>query len=184
VARARTVGIPGIAVLLAAGSAYLVYAGVTDTPVVEGLRELLAGRPPRPLGDAYDPGDNIVDRGDPSDAAPSPGNVTGSLGLVGSAARALPKFKMLFPTMTFYGRADRPDNPSSDPPQGKAIAAMTSAPVIAERVIALFRQQPGAQYWIWNRQIANRSTLWVRRPYTGANAGRNPHTDHVHMSFA
>ena len=56
-ARARSLGIPGVAVTIATFSAYLVYAGITGTPVVEGLRELLSGRPPRGTKEPYDVGD-------------------------------------------------------------------------------------------------------------------------------
>jgi hypothetical protein len=46
-------------------------------------------------------------------------------------------------------------------------------------LLAAFQGHPSAQYWIFNRQIANRSTGWSRRDYTGSN----PHTGHVHLSI-
>lgn len=46
-------------------------------------------------------------------------------------------------------------------------------------LLAAFQAHQSAQYWIFNRQIANRSTGWSRRDYTGSN----PHTGHVHLSI-
>lgn len=42
----RTAGIPGMGVVLAAGGAYLIYAGVKNVPFVDGLRALLRGNLP------------------------------------------------------------------------------------------------------------------------------------------
>lgn len=39
-------GIPGFALLVAAGGAWAVYAGVHDVPLVDGLRDVLKGRQP------------------------------------------------------------------------------------------------------------------------------------------
>jgi len=46
-------------------------------------------------------------------------------------------------------------------------------------LLAAFQTHPAAQYWIFDRQIANRATGWSRRAYTGSN----PHTGHVHLSI-
>ncbi|WFE28997.1 hypothetical protein O7623_07385 [Solwaraspora sp. WMMD791] len=46
-------------------------------------------------------------------------------------------------------------------------------------LLAAFEAHPAAQYWIFERQIANRSTDWSRRIYSGSN----PHTGHVHLSI-
>lgn len=46
-------------------------------------------------------------------------------------------------------------------------------------LLTAFEQHPSAQYWIFDRQIANRAYGWQRRPYTGSN----PHTQHVHLSI-
>lgn len=54
--RARTLGIPGLAVGLGALSAYVIYAAVVDVPLIAGLRELLAGQPPRQTKPDYQPG--------------------------------------------------------------------------------------------------------------------------------
>ncbi|MFV2021031.1 hypothetical protein [Micromonospora sp. LOL_023] len=51
--------------------------------------------------------------------------------------------------------------------------------VISPELLTAFEAHPSAQYWIFNRQIASRSSGWVRRIYTGSN----PHTRHVHLSI-
>ncbi len=81
--------------------------------------------------------------------------------------------------MTMYGLGERPDTPSSDHPLGKAIDLMTSDETSAQRIISVFRTQPGAKYWIWNRKKGALTSLWVPYTYTGPN----PHTDHVHLSY-
>jgi hypothetical protein len=45
-------------------------------------------------------------------------------------------------------------------------------------VIDRFEQHEAARYWIYNRQIASRTTNWLRQPYHGVN----PHTKHVHFN--
>lgn len=47
-----------------------------------------------------------------------------------------------------------------------------------EQLKRVFQAHPAARYWIHNRQIAHRSTGWVRKPYTGDN----PHDKHVHWN--
>lgn len=47
-----------------------------------------------------------------------------------------------------------------------------------ERVIAAFEKHPAARYWIYDRQIASRTTNWLREPYRGVN----PHDRHVHFN--
>jgi len=39
----RKRGISGLGVGMVAAGAYLIYAGITDTPLVEGLRDVLQG---------------------------------------------------------------------------------------------------------------------------------------------
>jgi hypothetical protein len=46
-------------------------------------------------------------------------------------------------------------------------------------VIAAFQRHPSANYWIFNREIADVDDGWRRRAYTGPNA----HTLHVHFSI-
>ncbi|WP_341715841.1 peptidoglycan-binding domain-containing protein [Micromonospora sp. FIMYZ51] len=47
-----------------------------------------------------------------------------------------------------------------------------------ERLKKVFEEHESSQYWIHDRQIANRSFGWERRIYTGSS----PHTAHVHWN--
>jgi hypothetical protein len=47
-----------------------------------------------------------------------------------------------------------------------------------EELKALFQAHPASQYWIHNREIANRDYGWDRRYYDGSNA----HDKHVHWN--
>lgn len=184
-------GVSGVAVLLAAGGLYLVYVGVKDVPVVEGLRDLIRGRSPvENAGAPYvGPIAAAVAGAGPATAGVSSTDSSTSghagYGLVGNAAAGLPKIQRVIPAgTTLYGRAERPDNPTSDHPKGLALDVMTTDPAVASRVIRTFKGLTGAKYWIWNRQIGSLSRLWVPRAYTGEGAGGNPHTDHVHLSWS
>jgi hypothetical protein len=100
-------------------------------------------------------------------------------GLVGFAARYFAGWKAMFPWMTIGGWRARGSVPGSDHPKGKALDLMTTNALVAARIIGTFLQQPGAKYWIWNRQIADARSGWRIRPYSGPS----PHTDHVHLSY-
>lgn len=173
----RTFGVPGSAVLLGTAGLYLAYVGVKDVPFFQGLRSILQKeRPtPRQVHSAYTPQTSNITLS--RAAGSSPPGLT--LGLVGNALNALPTWRAMFPGMTMYGLADRPDNPTSDHPKGKAIDLMTSDPAVAQQIIQKFVTQPGAHYWIWNRRIGNIQFLWLPRNYSGDS----PHTDHVHLSY-
>lgn len=56
---------------------------------------------------------------------------------------------------------------------------MTADGVDVRAVIFHFEKHPSAHYWIYDGQIADRDSAWVRRPYTGSN----PHTKHAHFSI-
>ncbi|BCJ62797.1 peptidoglycan-binding domain-containing protein [Micromonospora endophytica] len=47
-----------------------------------------------------------------------------------------------------------------------------------ERLKKVFEEHESSQYWIHDRQIANRSYGWTRRIYTGSS----PHAEHVHWN--
>lgn len=178
----RSAGIAGSAVLVGTAGLYLVYVGIRDVPIVDGLRQLLnkevpSSRTPHApfkvtefksgvaaiAGAALDikEGDNGVSK------------------LVGNAAAAYPRIRALG-NWQILGWGLRPDL-SSDHPKGLAMDVMHPTAAEASIIITQFRSLPGAKYWIWNRQIANVARdNWRVRPYTGPN----PHTDHVHLSFS
>lgn len=167
--------------MLAAGGIYLVYAGIRDVPVIDGLRDLLRGtRPTERAGQSYGgPTPDEVFGGLGSQLAAATGANANDLGLVGSAALAYPILRASFPDLEMLGRGERPNNPSSDHPHGAAIDVMTTNDATAQRVIRLFKGTVGAHYWIWNRRIGDVDQLWASRPYSGDS----PHTDHVHLSW-
>jgi hypothetical protein len=175
----RSGGIAGSAVLVGAAGLYLVYVGIRDVPMVEGLRSLLRKETPTPreshspfiakavqvgvgLGTgAINPDDNGIDQ------------LVGNARSAYSVFRAMGKWKIL-------GWGLRPDL-SSDHPKGLALDIMNPTEAEAQAIIAKFKTLPGAKYWIWNRQIANVAVdNWRIRPYSGPS----PHTDHVHLSFS
>lgn len=182
-AKLSTAGVPGAAVLFGTVGLYLAYVGVKDVPFFEGLRSVLRKEQPtsRSTGEPYEPqGSASEDRGRggrrlDEDAAGAGGN----LGLKGNAARALPALRLQFPGLEMGGYRATGSVPDSDHPKGLAIDIMTTDNNTAQRIIALFRSQSGAKYWIWNRRSAYQSSLWVPRNYTGPS----PHTDHVHLSY-
>jgi tape measure domain-containing protein len=100
-------------------------------------------------------------------------------GLVGFAANAFGFWRSMFPGMTIGGWRATGSVPGSDHPKGKALDLMTTSSQVATQIISNFVTQPGAKYWIWNRQIAQASGGWRPHYYSGPS----PHTDHVHLSY-
>jgi hypothetical protein len=179
-AQRRSVGVAGSAVLVGAAGLYLVYVGVKDVPFFEGLSQLIRSEVPkgRKLHGAYVPKNPAYGSGTAKAVASGVGD-KGIDRLVGNAAAAYPAMRQLAPG-DILGWGLRPSG-GSDHPRGLAMDIMTGDPIVANQVIALFRTQTGAKYWIWNRQIANREVdNWRVRPYSGLS----PHTDHVHLSYS
>jgi len=170
VARRRSIGVPGSAVLAGTAGLYLIYVGFKNVPFVDGLRSLLRKQSPQPKSTSGALRGGFIDPGS---------SQQGELGLVGNALAAYKQWRRLFPSMTMYGRGARPNVPSSDHPKGLAIDLMTSDETTARNIINFFKLQTGAKYWIWNRQKGSMTSLWVPYPYTGENS----HTDHVHLSY-
>lgn len=181
-ARSRSVGISGSAVLLATAGLYLAYVGVKDVPFFEGLRDILRARQPQSKEThiAYKPQDVTggTTLGTTVGAAIGRANDTGVDRLVGNAANGYQKLKAKFPQLEMLGWGLRPSG-TSDHPRGLAIDVMTRDNAVAQQIIGQFRALPGAKYWIWNREIASVRTNWQIQRYTGLS----PHTDHVHLSF-
>jgi endonuclease/exonuclease/phosphatase family metal-dependent hydrolase len=135
-----------------------------------------------------------------STADPSGGScpLTGSRaekGLTPDALLVLRSVEARFGTHTYIGVGDRPNNPSSDHPSGRAVDVMiegwdTPAGVDhGTRIAAWVRDQTrelGVTYLIWRKQIwSTGDTDW--RPYTHPSGQSSPtlnHMDHVHVSVA
>jgi len=152
-------GVSGVAVLLAAGGLYLVYVGVKDVPIVEGLRDLIRGR--APVENAGAPYAGV--------AAAVAGAGPATTGV--SSTDALPKLRAWFPSLTMYGRAPRPENPTSDHPAGLAIDVMTPNRLLHAAIIQRALFLPGFKYYCSDLVPG------------GANCPGNKHRDHVHLSF-
>lgn len=183
-------GTPGPAVLAGAIALWLIYAGVRDVPVFEGLRQVLRREQPTPsrTHSPFDP--QAGSTGSFSAGATAGSSVfragaviaKGDLGidrLVGNAATAYPVLKGMFPSLRMNGWRAQGSVPGSDHPRGLAIDVMTANALVHYQVIVAFLRLPGAKYWISRGQRAQAPT-WKITPYVGPS----PHTDHVHLSFA
>jgi hypothetical protein len=175
-------GIAGSALLIGGAGLYLVYAGVKDVPLIDGLRQIMAGKPPQ--GRTHLPyvakiAEALADN-PASTGVTAVGSAVGGYGLVGNAARGLNALRPLIPEGTvLHGRGARPNNPSSDHPKGLALDIMTRDNAFANRIIQKFKTTPGAHYWIWNGRLGDVDRLWVHYAYTAFGG----HYDHVHLSW-
>lgn len=167
----RSAGVSGTAVLLGATGIYLAYTGIKDVPLIDGARSLLRGqRPQESAGDPYE-GPDVESLGVAAGTVGAARAGGGDLGLVGFAALALPILRARFPNLEMGGRADRPDNLTSDHPHGKAIDVMTTDRATHQAIVNTARGLIGLKYWC--------SDLIPG----GANCPGNRHRDHVHLSF-
>lgn len=75
--------------------------------------------------------------------------------------------------------SDHNPDPAGQPDAGSVDAwDMDEDGVDVRHIIDRFERHEASQYWIYNREIANRNDGWTRRPYTGSN----PHDKHVHFN--
>jgi hypothetical protein len=172
-------GIQGSALLIGSAGLYLVYAGVKDVPLIDGLRDLLRGKLPSPKAEhrPYAPKSPAQSEGVTTTGSAFP---EGDYGLVGNALRGYHAIKPLLPAGTvLHGKAARPKNPDSDHPNGLALDIMTRDNALAQRIIAKFKTTPGAKYWIWNGRLGSITRLWLSYAYTKFGG----HYDHVHLSW-
>lgn len=154
----------------------------------EGLaRRLLAGH-----GGALPPGDVECGRG----AAMTCAAVTPiDVGLTPDALRVARCVTTTFGPHTMYGVSQRPNNPLSDHPTGRAVDVMidewaSAAGIAHGDEIALWLQQNhdrlGVRYLIWRGRIWHTKKLeegW--RAYSHPSGQSNPtldHMDHIHVS--
>lgn len=178
------IGTPGAAALAGAAALWLVYAGVRDIPVFEGLKEVIRGNKPAPAGTMRG---GIIDFNPtqiplyPSGAgaSASAAGATGIDRLVGNAAAAYPVLRKYFPTLIMGGWRAQGSVPNSDHPKGLAIDVMTPNPLVHSQIINVFVRLSGAKYWISMGRKAS-APDWKIHAYTGPS----PHTDHVHLSFS
>jgi len=174
-------GISGLAVTLAAAGGYLVYAGIRNVPLVEGLRELATGRLPqgRPVAPT------VVSFLRAGQVAPDTGAKAAAgaykLGPVKPhVADAAREIGGRFGIRTVYGWAPG----LYDHPKGLALDFMVYADRAKGDQLASWVLANAGRlritYVIWYRRIwsvARAAEGW--RPYFGISS----HTDHVHTSF-
>jgi hypothetical protein len=178
----RSPGIAGSAVLAGTAGLYLVYTGWKDVPFFDGLRSLLRKETPQPRA-SHAPftltatGIGKAGAFVSKTLGPVQAGDTGIERLVGNAIGGYNVIRAMG-TWQIGGWGLRL-TPGSDHPKGLAIDVMHPTGAEAQTIIATFKGLPGAKYWIWNRQIAEKDEGWVPKRYTGTS----PHTDHVHLSF-
>jgi hypothetical protein len=191
-ARPRPAGLSGAALTVGALGLYLAYAGVRDVPLVEGLRSLLRGQVPAgaksgPSWSSVTMADIARGEGDSPGAPQGALGDSGISGLKGNAALAYPLLKAAWPQLHFGGYRPTGSVPGSRHPRGLAIdisggvfsQGPSAADATAQRILAVFKNIPGARCWIWNRHSRCKANGWELRPYNGPS----PHTDHVHVDW-
>lgn len=183
-----TKGISGLAVTVAAVGGYLVYAGIRDVPLVDGLREIIGGKVP-------------AGRAQKKTAVWSGGKTVGqgAADMAGTlASYALPGVQPhVRLAANEIGGAFGLKNMGGfrvgdlDHGRGLALDAMTDAgginSALNTRVAAYGyanRERLGLTYIIYNMQIASASKGWTWRPYKPiTKSGDFQHVRHVHFSF-
>lgn len=184
-------GISGLAVAVAGVGGYLVYAGIRDVPLIEGLREIVGGKTPtgRPQKQTanWSVGRSV------GDAAADFAGVMGSYALPGvqpHAQLALREIGGAFGIKTIGGFR------VSDLDHGRGLAGdvMTDNvtgngknTALNQRVAAYgyaHRERLGLTYIIADMKITSASKGWVWRDYKPiTNTGDFRHERHVHFSF-
>jgi len=180
---ARTKGVSGLAVAGIGAGGLLVYAAISDVPVIEVLRGVLRGGRPEPLGAAAKASalQGVIG------GAPFSGTVAGGKGEAKTTGREKPhvRSEMEFASSTWgvrtYGWRAVGSVPGSDHPKGLAMDAMVYdnrnlGDAIATHYV-LNAQRKRVKYVIWWAKIWTASRSW--HTYVGPSS----HKDHVHVSF-
>lgn len=192
--------ISGLGVGIAAAGGFLLWSGIRNVTVIDGLRELLQGRVPAEgpqtvanISYAAAVGSVAGTAAGASGAAESvgaaAGAATGSSASVASlggvrphVAAAAAELAAAFGIQKMIGKVPG----LYDHPKGLAVDFMTrDGRALAEYARANYGRLR-ITYVIWNRRIWNRSKDGDSRPNWAqwrAYVGVSPHTDHVHISF-
>lgn len=189
---ARRAGISGLAVTMVAGGGFLVYAGIRNVPILDGLRELAGGRlpAPRPVQptqvaftavDTLNPpgSDGTTDKLNPPQTNTlyryNLGPVRAQTEKVAYAVG--PRFGIK--TIGGWRKLDAfPDHPTghavdfmiNNIPNGHSVGAALAAYLVANAAALK------VDYVIWDHQVWTRAKGWHH--YSGSN-----HTDHVHATI-
>lgn len=182
-------GISGLAVSVAAVGGYLVYAGIQDVPLIEGLREIIGGKVPtgRPQKKTAVFGSAV------GSAAADMAGVMGSYALPGvqpHAQLALREIGGAYGIKTIGGfrvsELDHGRGLGGDVMTDNVTGSGINTP-LNQRVAAYghaHRERLGLTYIIADMRIASASKGWTWRPYNPiTNTGDFRHERHVHFSF-
>ncbi len=182
---ASKAGISGLAVAVTAVGGFLVYAGIRDVPLIDGLREITQGK--TPTGKAQTKTLKLGVGSSGTTPTPTP-NAKYSLGAVAkhvelAAYEIGPKFGI----KTIGGWAPG----AFDHPRGLALDFMidnvTNGTSIGSQLAQFAvdnRERLGVTYVIYNMRIASDKQNWTWRPYsTTIRTGDWQHKKHVHVSF-
>lgn len=176
---AKTQGLSGPALFLAAGGALIAYAGIKGSSPLDELRNIITGQRPEPLS---------TTSGAAPLAAGSPGSAgAASSGNAHTTGKEAPHVaaEMQYISSTWgvptYGWRTRGSVPGSDHPKGLAIDAMVGkdrgkGDAIAAHYVAN-ADRKRVKYVIWYGRIWNPGRGW--KMYFGPS----PHRDHPHISF-
>ena len=176
-------GISGLAVTVAAVGGFLVFAGIKDVPLIDGLREIISGKVPAGRAQTRTAQFGAASDGVSGTSVPSdPGNY--SLGAVQPHVRlALNEIGGAFKLSSIggfragdldHGRGLAGDCMINGKGQGDQVAAYAYAN----------RERLGLTYIIWWMRIASASRSWTWRAYSPiTNQGDFRHEKHVHLSF-
>ena len=180
-------GISGLAVAVAGVGGFLVYAGIKDVPLIDGLREIISGQTPT----GRDPKKTVVWSGG---AAVGAGAASLADGLTGAKDYKLENVRQhVYDAANEIGSLTQAAWVSGyrvsdlDHGKGLAIDVGCNSREHNERIAAYGlanRDRLGLTYVIWNMKIASASKGWTTRPYKPiTNQGDFRHEKHTHFSF-
>lgn len=180
-------GISGLSVAVAAIGGFLVYAGIRDVPLIDGLREIISGK--TPTGKQQKQTAKFTSAVSTGGAEIAQGLASAySLGAVQPHVKqAANEIGPKFGIKTIYGWAPG----LFDHPRGLALDFMidniTNGVSVGSSLAAYGianKERLGVTYIIYNMQIASSKQNWAWRPYvTSIRTGDWQHKHHVHMSF-
>lgn len=180
-------GISGLSVAIAAVGGFLVYAGIKDVPLLEGLREIIGGKTPT----GREAKKTAVWTGGASVGNAAAGFAEGMAGVKNySLPGVQPHVKHAADEIGTMTRATYMGGFRAgdlDHGRGLAVDAGCQSAAHNESIAAYGmanRDRLGLTYIIWNMKIASASKGWTIRPYKPiTTSGDFRHEKHTHFSF-
>lgn len=181
-------GISGLAVAVAATGGFLVYAGIKDVPLLDGLREIVSGKTPtgRPQNPSVKFGSAVgTAAGDIASGVVTQHTLAGSqphvklaLNEIGNKYGIKTIGGLRIGDPGDHGRGLAGDLMIDNIPNGTSVGGSMAAYMVSNN------ERLGLTYVIWSMRIASASRGWVWRPYvTSVRTGDWQHVRHVHGSF-